>query len=97
MPKTWEEPGPLKYDLPHESTLLATVNQLITKYGNDPDYRVKSKESSLYDYLVGDLKKVRDEIYAKRSITSEQLQEGCLRLVPSRAKLTKRRPPPEPS
>jgi len=36
-------PGPVEPKYPHDSTLLQTVNQLITKYGNDPNYRVKSK------------------------------------------------------
>jgi len=51
---------------------LQTVNQLITKYGNDPNYRVKSKTSKFHGYSVEDLKKFRDEILIRRG----QLQEG---------------------
>ena len=53
-------PGPVEPKYPHESTLLQTVNKLITKYGNDTNYRVKSKESQLHGYSVEELKKVRD-------------------------------------
>jgi len=41
--KEWGEPKPVKEEFSHESTLLQTVNQLITKYGNDPNYKVKKK------------------------------------------------------
>ena len=67
--KEWGMPGPAEPEYPHESTLLQTVNQLITKYGNDPNYRVKSKESQLYGYSVEELKKVRDGILEKRRAT----------------------------
>ena len=42
--KEWAKPEPveLKY---HESTRLQTINRLITEYGNNPNYRVKSKKS----------------------------------------------------
>ena len=43
--KEWGEPKPVKKEFSHESTLLQTVNQLITKYGNDPNYKVKKKFS----------------------------------------------------
>ena len=46
--KEWGEPKPVKKEFPHESSLLQTVNQLITKYGNDPNYKVKSKKSPLF-------------------------------------------------
>ena len=75
--------GPVEPEYLHESTLLQTVNQLITKYGNDPNYIVKSKKCPLYGYSIVDLKKVRDGIYAKRSVTqplSKKLQEGKKRL-----------------
>ena len=39
--KEWREPEPVKKEYSHESTLLQTVNQLITKFGNDPNYKVK--------------------------------------------------------
>jgi len=60
------EPGLVKYEYPHESTLLQTVNQLITKYGNDPHYKVKSKETTLFGYSIEDLKKIRGGIYEKK-------------------------------
>ena len=41
--KEWGMPGPVEPEYVHESTLLQTVNQLITKYGDDPNYMVKSK------------------------------------------------------
>ena len=83
-------PGPV------ESTLLQTVNQLITKYGNDPNYRVKSKESQLYGYSVEELKKVRDGIYAKRRATqplSKQLQQGKQSLKATPPRKSKESPP----
>ena len=57
--KEWGMPGPVDPKYLRESTLLQTVNQLITKFGNDPNYRVKSKESQLHGYSVEELKKVR--------------------------------------
>ena len=94
--KEWGAPGPVVPEYPHESTLLQRVNSLITKLRNDPNYRVKSEKSPLHGYSVEDLKKVRDGIYAKRSITSKQLQEGSQRLIPSRARPAKEAPPPSP-
>ena len=77
--KEWGMPGPVEPEYPHESTLLQTVNQLITKYGDDPNYIVKSKKSPLHGKTVEELKKIRDEIYEKRRPTqplSKQLQQG---------------------
>ena len=51
--KEWGEPEPVKTEYRYESTVLQTVNQLITKFGNDPNYRVKSRKSP---YLVIQLK-----------------------------------------
>ena len=45
--KEWGMPGPVEPEYQHESTPLQTVNQLITKYGNDPKYIVKSKKISI--------------------------------------------------
>ena len=45
--KEWGVPEPVKTEYSHESTLLQTVNQLITKFGNDPNYKVKSKKISI--------------------------------------------------
>jgi len=67
--KEWGMPGPVEPEYLHESTLLQTVNQLITKFGNDPNYRVKIEESQLHGYSVEELKKVRDGIYEKRRAT----------------------------
>ena len=83
--KEWGRPEPVvKKEYSHESTLLQTVNQLITKSGNDPNYKVKSKNSPLYGYSIEDLKKVRDGIFAKRGVPKtvfeKQLQAGKYRL-----------------
>ena len=72
-------PGPVEPEYHHESTLLQTVNQLITKYGDDPNYIVKSEKSPLHGYSVEEPKKLRDGIYEKRRATqplSKQLQQG---------------------
>ena len=77
--KEWGMPGPVEPEYHHESTLLQTVNQLITKYGDHLNYIVKSKKSPLHGYSVEDLKKIRDGIYEKRRATqplSKQLQHG---------------------
>ena len=82
--KEWGKPKPVKKEFSHESTLLQTVNQLITKDGNDPNYKVKSKKSPLFGYSIEDLKKVRDGIFAKRGVPKtvfeKQLQAGKYRL-----------------
>ena len=82
--KEWGEPEQVKTEYSHESTLLQTVNQLITKFGNDPNYRVKSRKSPLFGYSIEDLKKVRDGIFAKRGVPKtlfeKQLQVGKYRL-----------------
>ena len=63
---------------------MQTVNQLITKYGNDPNYKVKSKKSPLFGLSIEQLKEVRDEIYGKRGVPKrvfeKQLQVGKYRL-----------------
>ena len=91
-------PGPVEPEYSHESTLLQTVNQLITKYGDDLNYKVKSKKSPLHGYSVEELKKVRDGIYAKRRVTKEslskRLQKGKQRLKST--SLRKREIPPTP-
>ena len=55
--KEWGMPGPVEPEYHQESTLLQTVNQLITKYEDDPNYIVKSKKSPLHGYSVEELKK----------------------------------------
>ena len=90
--KEWGMLEPVKPEYSHETILLQTVNQLITKFGNDPNYKVKSKKSLLYGYSMEELKKVRDGIYAKRGVTKtsleKQLQAGKYRLksTPKRKK-----------
>ena len=84
--KEWGMPGPVEPEYHHESTLLQTVNQLITKYGDDPNYIVKSKKFPLHGYSVEELKKIRDGIYEKRRATqplSKQLEEGKRSLRPT--------------
>ena len=82
--KEWGEPKPVKKEYSHESTLLQTVNQLITKFGNDPNYKVKSKNSPLYGLSIEQLIEVRDGIYGKRGVPKtvfeKQLQVGKYRL-----------------
>ena len=94
--KEWGMPGPVEPKYPHESTLLQTINQLITKYGNDPNYRVKSKESQLHGYSVEELKNIRDGIYEKRRATqprSKQLQQGKQSLKSTPPSNSKESPP----
>ena len=89
-------PGPVEPKYPHESTLLQTANQLITKFRNDPNYRVKSKESQSYGYSVEELKKVRDGICEKRRATqplSKQLQQGKQSLKSTPPRKSKESPP----
>ena len=89
-------PGPVEPEYLHESTLLQTVNQLITKFGNDPNYRVKIKESQLHGYSVEELKKVRDGIYEKRRATqplSKQPQQGKQSLKSTPPRKSKESPP----
>ena len=63
---------------------MQTVNQTITKFGNDPNYRIKSKKSPLHDFSIKQLKEVRDGIYRKRGVPKtvfeKQLQAGKYRL-----------------
>lgn len=59
--KTWEQPAAISFlQKSSESVDLQTVNQLITKYGNDPDYRVKKKDSKFHGFSVDDLKKFKN-------------------------------------
>jgi len=55
--KEWGMSGKVEPEYQHESTLLAAVNQLITKYGNDLNYVVKSKKSPLHGRTIAELKK----------------------------------------
>ena len=79
--KEWWMPGPVEPEYKHESTLLQTVNQLITKYGNDPNYKVGKSKLGLKGKTIAELKKIRDGIKEKRRVTKEslfskRLQEG---------------------
>ena len=94
--KEWGMPGPVEPEYHHESTLLQTVNQLITKYGNDPNYIVKSKKSPLHGYSVEELKRIRDGIYEKTRATqplSKQLQQGKQSLKSTSPSKSKESPP----
>jgi len=55
--KEWGMPGLVEPKYPRESTLLATVNQLITKYGNDPNYTVGKSKLGLEGKTIAELKK----------------------------------------
>ena len=95
--KEWAKPGPVEPEYHHESTLLQTVNQLITKYGADPNYKVKSKKSPLHGYSVEELKKIRDGINEKRRATqplSKQLEQGKESLKPTPQRERKESLPP---
>ena len=54
--KDWRPPETVEPEYLHESTLLQTFNQLIIKYGDDPNYVVKSKESAFRGYSLDDLR-----------------------------------------
>ena len=45
---------------------MGTIRQLLTKYGDDPNYRVKSKKSKFHGYSLKDLKKREEEILWRR-------------------------------
>jgi len=97
--KEWGMPGPVEPEYQHESTLLQTVNQLITKYGDDPNYKVGKSRLGLKGKTIAELKKIRDGIYEKRGVTkkeslSKRLQEGKQRLKSTL--LRKRETPPTP-
>ena len=68
-----EEEQPSKWGPPQELVIkgsesvdLQTLNSLLTKYKNKPNYRVKSKKSKFHDKTLADLKKARDEILDRR-------------------------------
>ena len=97
--KEWGMPGSVEPEYQHESTLPQTVDQLIAKSGNDPNYIVKSKKSPLQGRTIAELKKRRDRIYEKRRVTKEslskRLQEGKQRLksTPPQKKNSSSNPP----
>ena len=95
--KEWAKPGPVEPEYQHESTLLQTVNQLITKYGNDPNYKVGKSKLGLKGKTIAELKKIRDGIdekrrVAKESLFSKRLQEGKKRLKSTSLQEKRERP-----
>ena len=96
--KEWAKPGPVEPEYRHESTLLQTVNQLITKYGNDPNYKVGKSKLGLKGKTISELKKIRDRIDEKRrvvtkeSLLSKRLQEGEKRLKSTSLQEKRERP-----
>ena len=82
--KEWRKPEPVKPEYQHESILLQTVNQLITKYGNDRNYKVGKSKLGLKGKTIVELKKIRDGINEKRGVPKtvfeKQLQVGKYRL-----------------
>ena len=78
--------GQVEPKYPHESTLLQTVNQLITKFGNDPNYTIGKSKLGLEGKTIAELKKIRDGINEKRRATqplSKQLEQGKQSLRPT--------------
>ena len=68
-----EEEQPSKWGSPQELVIkgsesvdLQTLNSMLTKNKDNPDYRVKSKTSKFYNYTLADIKKARDEILERR-------------------------------
>ena len=49
-----------------ESVDLQTLSSMLTKNKDNPGYVVKSKKSKFHGYTLADIKKVRDEILARR-------------------------------
>ena len=95
--KEWAKPGPVEPEFQHESSLLQTVNQLITKYGNDPNYKVGKSKLGLKGKTIAELKKIRDGIDEKRRVTKEslfskRLQEGKKRLKSTSLQEKRERP-----
>ena len=76
--KEWGMPGLVELGYPNESILLQTVNQLITKHENDPNYRAGKSKLGLKGKSLTELEKIRDGIYERRGTQplSKQLKEG---------------------
>ena len=75
MEESGASPGekPSKWGAPQElvikgseSTDLQTLNSMLTKNKNNPNYVVKSKTSKFHNYTLADIKKARDEILERR-------------------------------
>ena len=86
--KEWAKPGPVEPEYQHESTLLQTANQLITKYGNDPNYKVGKSKLGWKGKTIAELKKIRDGIDEKRRVTKESLFSKRLQERKKRLKST---------
>lgn len=87
--EAWEEPAVPEFRF-HEYTDLGTVKSLITKYKNNPSYRVK--RDKFKGLSLKDLEKLRDEILLRRDGSKPlpgQLQEGRKRLRPAPPKQRK--------
>ena len=88
-------PGPSKTAVSKKkdiSTKIGTIKQLLTKHGDDPTYKVKSKKSPFHGKNVEELKK---ELYNLETIKanrtfSEQLQERKVSLKPTKKTRKKR-------
>ena len=52
-----------------ESVDLQTLNSMLTKNKDNPDYVVKSPKSKFHGYTMADIKAARDEILIRRGIT----------------------------
>ena len=65
QPSKWGPPQELVIE-GSESIDLQTLNSLLTKYKNKPNYRVKSKTSKFHGDTLAVLKKKRDEILERR-------------------------------
>ena len=68
-----EEEQPSKWGSPQELVIkgsesvdLQTLNSMLTKNKNNPNYVVKSKTSKFHNYTLADIKKARDEILERR-------------------------------
>ena len=55
-----------------ESVDLQTLNSMITKNKDNPDYVVKSPRSKFHGYTMADIKAARDTILIRRGITPTQ-------------------------
>ena len=64
-PSKWGPPKELVIE-GSESVDLQTLNSMLSKNKNNPNYVVKSKKSKFHGYTMADIKKARDEILERR-------------------------------
>ena len=64
-PSKWGPPKPPGIE-GSESVDLQTLNSMLTKNKDNPDYVVKSPKSKFHGYTMADIKKARDEILDRR-------------------------------